>query len=96
MIEGRGQARYATHSQRFGIDRGTGFELLLDVQGYGMNVTGSASVDVSDDPWRWVRRRQDNTNTWHSDPLSILDGMDPMVTYCVTGLDTTEALWLLF
>jgi hypothetical protein len=96
VISATAQARYAGHSQRFGFDRGNGFELLFDVQGSGMNVTGSASVDLRDDTWRWVRRKQDNTNTWYSDPLWNDDGMDHMVTYRVTGLDTDETVWLLF
>ena len=96
VISATAQARYAAHSQRFGFDRGNGFNLLFDVQGYGMEVTGSASVDLSNDTWRWVRRKQDNTNTWYSDPLWNHDGLDHMVTCRVTGLDTNETVWLLF
>ncbi len=89
-------ARYADHSQRFGFDRGNGFELLFDVQGQAMNVTGSASIDLTNDVWRWVRRDQNGTNTWYSDPKRNSDGLDHMVTYRVTGLDTYETVWLLF
>lgn len=96
VISATAEARYAAHSQRFGFDRGNGFELLFDVQGSGTNVTGSASVDLTGDLWRWVRRDGNNTNTWSSDWTLNYDGMDHLVTYRVTGLDTNEAVWLLF
>jgi len=96
VISATAEARYASHSQRFGFDRGDGFESLFDVQGYGMNVTGSATVDLTGDTWRWVRRKQDGSNPWHSDRTWNHDGLDHMVTYRVTGLDTSETVWLLF
>jgi hypothetical protein len=96
VISATAEARYASYSQRFGFDRGNGFELLFDVQGSGTNVTGSASVDLTGDSWRWVRRNGDNTNSWSSDWMLNYDGMDHMVTYRVTGLDTNESVWLLF
>ena len=50
--------RDAIFTQQFGFDRGNGFEFLFDVNGDNENVTGNASVDLTGETWRWVRRDQ--------------------------------------
>ena len=39
------EARYAAFTQESGIDRGQGVEVLFDVTGSGLQVSGSAPVD---------------------------------------------------
>ncbi len=89
-------ARYAGHSQRFGYDVGDGFERLFDVRGSGTHVTGQAEVDLSGESWVWGRSKTNGRNTFYSDPATNSDGIDHMVTYRITGLDTDETVWLLF
>ncbi len=88
--------RRANFTQQFGFDRGNGFELLFDVFGDLENVTGSADVDLTDETWRWVRRDQDGTRPWSSDPANNPDFLDHMVTYQVNGLNRTGVTYLIF
>ncbi len=86
----------ANFTQQFGFDRGNGFELLFDAFGEFENVTGSASIDLSGETWRWVRRDQDGTRPWSSDPGQNPDFLDHMVTYQVNGLNTEGVTYLVF
>ncbi len=88
--------RRANYTQQFGFDRGNGFELLFDVFGDFDNVTGSGSADLTDETWRWVRRDQDGTRPWSSDPANNPDFLDHMVTYQVEGLNRTGVTYLIF
>ncbi|GJM25212.1 MAG: hypothetical protein DHS20C16_16270 [Phycisphaerae bacterium] len=88
--------RRANFTQQFGFDRGDGFELLFDVFGDGENVTGDASIDLTGETWRWVRRDQDGTRPWSSDPALNPDFLDHMVTYQVDGLDREGVTFLIF
>lgn len=88
-------ARFSSASQQIGFDRGNGFELLFDVAGVGMAATGSNTVDLTNDTWRWVRRSAEGDTTYYSQEAANSDGMDHMVTYRVTGLDNGAAGWLL-
>lgn len=88
--------RDAIFTQQFGFDRGNGFEFLFDIEGTNENVTGSASVDLTGETWRWVRRDQDGSRAWSSDPGMNPDFLDHMVTYQVTGLNREGTTYLLF
>ncbi len=88
--------RRAIFTQQFGFDRGNGFELLFDVNGDNENVTGSASVDLRGETWSWVRRDQDGTRPWSSDPGMNPDFLDHMVTYELTGLEREGRTFLIF
>jgi hypothetical protein len=90
------EARYATYTQQFGLDRGQGVEVLFDVVGSGLAVTGNAVVDISGDTWTWVRRNTDGTNAYYSEDARNPDGLDHMVTYRMEGLDTDETVWQVF
>ncbi len=88
-------AKFAGNSQQFGFDRGSGFELLFSIGGNDMAATGSNSVDLSSNTWRWVRRSSDDSNTFKSENSANADGLDHMVTYRLTGVDPTKTVWLL-
>ncbi len=89
-------ARYAGYSQRFGFDRGDGFEVLFNVSGSQMNVTGEGSVDLTGDTWRWTRSDANGSNSFSSDSSQNSDGLDHMVTYEIIGLDRPGRTWMLF
>ncbi|MCA9251235.1 MAG: PEP-CTERM sorting domain-containing protein [Phycisphaerae bacterium] len=86
----------ADFTQQFGFDRGNGFELLFDAFGEYENVTGEGSADLTGETWRWVRRDQDGTRAWSSDPGQNPDFLDHMVTYQVDGLNRTGVTYLIF
>jgi hypothetical protein len=88
--------RRAIFTQQFGFDRGNGFELLFDAFGDNEIVTGDASIDLTGETWRWVRRDQDGTRAWSSDPALNPDFLDHMVTYQVNGLDRSGVTYLIF
>ncbi len=88
-------ARFAGNGQQFGIDRGNGFELLIDVGGNNMAATGSSSINLLNDTWRWVRRSPDGSDTFKSENTTNSDGLDHMVTYRLTGVDPAKTVWLL-
>lgn len=89
-------ARYASYTQQFGYDVGDGYEPLFDVEGYGTEVTGSGTADLTGQTWTWVRRDTDGSNPWYSDDARNSDELDHMVTYRIDGLDTAETVWLVF
>jgi hypothetical protein len=95
-LQATATARYAGHTQRFGFDRGDGFEVLFDVSGHGTDVTGEAEIDLSGETWVWGRSKTNGANTFYSNPAANSDGIDHMVTYRITGLDTDASVWLLF
>lgn len=95
-ISARAIWRSAAFSQQFGFDRGNGFEFLFNVDGSNENVTGSASVDLTGETWRWVRRNEGGANSWSSDPALNPDFLDHMVTYKLTGLNRAGVTYLLF
>ena len=95
-ISATAAARYAGYSQQFGLDRGSGFEPLFDVAGWGTAVSGEATIDLTGQVWRWVRRDIGGGNEFSSDPQMNGDGLDHMVTYQITGLDREGTTWLLF
>jgi hypothetical protein len=88
-------ARFAGNTQQFGFDRGSGFELLFDVSGYDMGVSGAGSANLLADTWRWIRRSSDGSDAFDSQPSLNADGLDHMVTYRITGLPTDQTVWLL-
>jgi hypothetical protein len=95
-IEVAAAARYAQFTQRFGLDRGAGYEHLFDVSGSGTAVTGSATIDLTGETWHWVRSNLGDTNVWYSVSSLNRDELDHMVTYRIEGLETDGATWLLF
>lgn len=88
-------ARFAGNGQQFGIDRGSGFELLIDVSGSNMAASGSNSINLMTDTWRWVRRTPGGGDTFKSENTANPDGLDHMVTYRLTGVDPAKTVWLL-
>ena len=68
----------------------------FDASGTGTDVTGSASIDLTDQTWVWGRRNADGSNQYYSEVERNADGLDHMVTYRIDGLDTAETVWLLF
>jgi len=95
-ITATARARFAGYSQQLGINRGSGYENLFNVSGWGFDVTGSGSLDLSENLWTWVRRNTSGSNAWYSEPSYNSDDLDHMVTYRIEGLDTNETVWLLF
>ncbi len=89
------EAKFAAFSQEFGYDSGSGYVKLFDAIGSGFAVSGSGSVAFNPGTlWQWARSGQGGT--WYSGESSNSDGLDHLVTYHVTGLNTTETVWLLF
>lgn len=96
------EARYAAYTQQFGYFNTAGpggpFNLLINVAGSGLfpaqvpvpptafNFTGMT--------WRWGRN---GTNGPHSSlEIDNADRWDHMLTYQITGLSTSETVWLLW
>lgn len=96
VIDVEARARYAAYSQQFGFDRGSGYEYLFDVSGYGTAVSGEAAIDLTGDTWHWGRRDSDGSNAWYSHTALNRDDLDHMVTYRIHGLEREGATWMLF
>jgi hypothetical protein len=95
------KVRFARDSQSLGYWEGTSggtYTKLFDVQGQGYAVTGGIPLaDMTGKTWRWGRSR--GRGGIHSSvPAENPDGLDHMVTYQVTGLNTEPGYttWLLF
>jgi len=92
------RAVYAGDSQSFGYflgESGGAYNELFSVSGSGFAVSGNAVIDFSGATWRWGRGG--NAFGPHSSLASEnADGRDHMVTYKITGLPNTIAVWLLF
>ena len=88
-------ARFAASSQSFGTFGAGGFTSLFDVQGYGFDITGSATTTQSTPFAFW--RDGDSTSRHFSVPFANADKRDHLLTYEVAGLtDTTARTWVLF
>lgn len=86
----------AGYRQEFGyFDGASGgtYQKLFDATGYGTAVAGSASANMLGDTWRWSR--SGDGQTWSS-MSSDNSGQDHMVTYRISGMDGSDAVWLLF
>lgn len=98
FTEAAGEAKFASYSQSFGYINGAGpggaYVKLFDVTGSGFAVTGSGSVDLTGDIWRWARGGFNGVKS--SLPGDNPDSLDHMVTYKITGLATAKTVWLLF
>lgn len=92
------EAKFAHFSQEFGYDAGSGYTNLFNVAvtgPTGFDVSGSGSVQFAQGaPWTWARGG--TGNTYYSGDALNPDGLDHMVTYQVSGLTTTDTVWLLF
>jgi len=92
------EAKFAGFSQEFGYDDGAGYVKLFDVTTVGPNgysVTGSASHHFSVGvPWNWVR--SGTGSMYYSQNGRNHDQLDHLVTYQITGLQTTDTVWMLF
>jgi|CXWL01.1.fsa_nt_gi hypothetical protein len=80
----------------FGVDRGRGFERLFEVRGRELKVTGSKIMDLSGDPFRWMCQRVDASREYSSEIRANRDVRDHLITYRIRGLETEEAVWMLF
>ena len=92
-------ARYAGYSQRFGYDLDgddAGYINLFDVQGSGVNVTGSAHLTLNAGQSLAWQRDGNQGGTWSSSISDNYDGTDHMITYRVTGYSDDLARWMLF
>ncbi len=83
----------------FGGASGGSYTKLFDVNGYGFNVSGSTSLDLTGQTWRWGMSRDGLFgDVTHSSLQADNGGADYLVTYQITGLGdiSTEKTWLLF
>lgn len=96
LISTTAKARYAVLGQRFGYDAGSGFQLLFDVTGSGLAVSGSGAANLSGQTWRWIRRDPNGSNSLSSQNSANPGGEDQMVTYLITGLGDGKTTWMLF
>lgn len=89
------EAKFAGYAQQFGYDDGAGYVNLFNVTGSGFNVGGSASHHFSQGvPWNWMRAG--TGNMYYSENARNIDMLDHMVTYQITGLNTSDSVWMLF
>ena len=92
-FEARTIAKFSMNEQTFGhfdgADGGS-FHSLFDATGFGLDVTGAGSIDLSDEIWRWGR--SGNTGTHSSLAGDNADGRDHLVTYRIDGLGDDDAL----
>lgn len=92
------EAKFAGYNQEFGYDDGGGYVKLFDVTSTGstgFDVAGSASHHFQPGiPWNWVR--SGTGRTYYSENSRNVDGLDHMVTYLITGLATTDTVWMVF
>lgn len=96
------EAKFASFSQKFGYNDGSGYTNLFDVTVNGpggYNVSGSATHQFSAGaPWTWMRAG--TGGTYSSQNSANPDGdRDHMVTYAISGLaglGANETVWLLF
>lgn len=90
-------ARYASYSQRLGYDAlgdAAGYVNLFDVSGSGLNVSGTAVLDlVPGQTWAWARAG--TGQTYYSVPALNHDQQDHLVTYQLQGLADGRSRWLL-
>ncbi len=98
IAQATAEAKFALFSQEFGYDAGSGYTSLfhIAVNGpSGFDVSGAGSVQFDHNvPWVWARAG--TGNTYYSANTLNPDGLDHMVTYQVSGLSTTDTVWLLF
>jgi hypothetical protein len=97
-FEARTLAKFSLNSQSFGTlagESGGLFESLLDASGFGVDVSGAGSIDLTGQTFRWGR--SGSTGTHSSLDSDNLDGRDHLVTYRIDGLgDLNESVWALF
>jgi hypothetical protein len=90
-------ARYAVLDQALGYfpgEEGGAYVHLLDMVGYGCDVTGEAELEFEPgSTWRWARGG--GGGTWSS-RASDNGGYDAMVTYQVFGPERTEPTFVIF
>ncbi len=88
------RVKYAGFNHAFGWERDGIHDILFNVVGSDFNVSGSAdAVDVSGGVFRWID--QTNPGVWSSDVSANSDGKDHMITYLVSGGNTTSTTWVL-
>lgn len=91
-------ARFAGYTQEFGYDEGNGYVKLFDVAvngSGGYNVSGSGSYHFTEGvPWNWVRGG--TGQRYYSENGRNSDGLDHMITYQITGLRSSDTVWMLF
>ena len=96
-FEARTIAKFSLNEQTFGHFNGAeggSFHSLFDATGFGLDVTGGGSIDLSDQVWRWGR--SGNTGTHSSLASDNADGRDHLVTYRLDGLGDEQAIYALF
>jgi hypothetical protein len=93
-VDSRAIASYADFDQQFGYIDGGGFNELLDLGGYGTNVTGESS-DSIDGVFKFARNGLEGILA-SSDPSDNSDGKDHLVTYVLSGEGIQSNVLVLF
>ena len=92
------EAKFAGFSQEFGYDDGNGYVELFDVTSVGptgYDVAGGGSHHFTQGvPWNWVR--SGTGSMYFSEDARNHDQLDHLVTYSITGLRTSDTVWMLF
>jgi hypothetical protein len=90
----RAVAKFSGYTQSFGVEGGGGFANLFDVSGFGYNVTGGISGTSLSGPWNFARSGETGT---HASVVGLNEDLrDHLISYEISGLDTTQNTWLLF
>lgn len=97
LFEARTLAKFSMNTQSFGTlagESGGAFQSLFEAGGFGLDVTGSGSIDLTGQTVRWGR--SGSTGTHSSLSSDNLDLRDHLVTYRIDGLGTDDSVWALF
>ena len=97
VVSATAEAVFAKYGQSFGYLAGTDdstYTNLFDVAGKGFDAAGSATVDLSNQTWRWARNGE--TGVRSSQDSDNRNDRDHLTTYEIAGLDDGATTWLLF
>jgi hypothetical protein len=89
-------AKFSDYTQCFGLFRSGAFIPLMDVFGYGFDVTGPTMTTPLGGNFEWGR--SGNSGTHSSEDQENGDQRDHLITYEITRLDgrQTTSVWMLF